>query len=283
MDGECGGARCMAWQGGGGARHLARHLGLGGAPAPPTAVLRVCAASAPFCRSPTTIDDRPTHAESLPAAARTSSAALHRHEHGWHRGCCGAGSPPAAMEPPTLHPPRPLAAPRRCCCPPGAGAAAGEISLCLRSVGRSVWLGRASARARCACRCGPDALALAPPPPPPPRSPPPSALTPLPPPLGAQNQKSFQKQDNIFVGKKRVLGKKLSGKDIRYCKPVGLGIKTPRSAVEGTYVDKKCPWTGALSSSLPPPMHAGLSRVAPGVAGRRRARARLPSVADSSQ
>ena len=62
----------------------------------------------------------------------------------------------------------------------------------------------------------------------------------------AQNQKAFQKQDQIFVGKKRVLGKKFSIRDTRYYKNVGLGIKTPRTAIEGTYVDKKCPWTGTL-------------------------------------
>ena len=62
----------------------------------------------------------------------------------------------------------------------------------------------------------------------------------------AQNQKAFQKQDQIFVGKKRVLGKKFSIRDTRYFKNVGLGIKTPRTAIEGTYVDKKCPWTGTL-------------------------------------
>merc|ERR1712010_285767 len=64
-----------------------------------------------------------------------------------------------------------------------------------------------------------------------------------------QNQRAFQKQDCIFVGKKRVLGKaKKSGlRDSRYYKSVGLGIKTPRTAIEGTYVDKKCPWTGNVT------------------------------------
>jgi small subunit ribosomal protein S11e len=62
-----------------------------------------------------------------------------------------------------------------------------------------------------------------------------------------QNQRSYQKQDNIFVGKKRVLGKKALKKEGRYYKAVGLGIKTPRTAIEGTYVDKKCPWTGTVN------------------------------------
>merc|ERR1712037_640738 len=63
-----------------------------------------------------------------------------------------------------------------------------------------------------------------------------------------QNQRAFQKQDCIFVGKKKVLGKKAKGiRDTRYYKSVGLGIKTPRNAIEGTYVDKKCPWTGSVN------------------------------------
>ena len=70
-----------------------------------------------------------------------------------------------------------------------------------------------------------------------------------------QNQKGFQKQDCIFVGKKRVQGKKQPLKETRYFKAVGLGIKTPRTAIEGTYVDKKCPWTGERPRS-----HAALPR-----------------------
>ena len=62
-----------------------------------------------------------------------------------------------------------------------------------------------------------------------------------------QNQRAFQKQDQIFVGKKRVLSKKGTAKEARYYKNIGLGIKTPRGAIEGTYVDKKCPWTGSVN------------------------------------
>ena len=36
-------------------------------------------------------------------------------------------------------------------------------------------------------------------------------------------------------------------RETRYYKSVGLGIKTPRTAIEGTYVDKKCPWTGNVN------------------------------------
>ena len=31
---------------------------------------------------------------------------------------------------------------------------------------------------------------------------------------------------------------------MRYYKNIGLGFKTPSEAIEGSYVDKKCPFTG---------------------------------------
>jgi hypothetical protein len=34
---------------------------------------------------------------------------------------------------------------------------------------------------------------------------------------------------------------------ISFFKAVGLGFKTPLEAKEGTYIDKKCPWTGNIS------------------------------------
>merc|ERR1711865_1220073 len=51
----------------------------------------------------------------------------------------------------------------------------------------------------------------------------------------------------IFIGKKRVIGKPKRGKGFRFYKSVGLGFKTPRTAIEGTYIDKKCPFTGNVS------------------------------------
>ncbi|TFK02746.1 serine/threonine-protein phosphatase with EF-hands 2 [Platysternon megacephalum] len=33
----------------------------------------------------------------------------------------------------------------------------------------------------------------------------------------------------------------------RYYKNIGLGFKTPKKAIEGTYIDKKCPFTGNVS------------------------------------
>lgn len=61
-----------------------------------------------------------------------------------------------------------------------------------------------------------------------------------------QNEKAYQKQDGVFVGRKRVLGVR-SKKGMRYYKSIGLGFKTPKEAIDGSYVDKKCPFTGNVS------------------------------------
>ena len=34
---------------------------------------------------------------------------------------------------------------------------------------------------------------------------------------------------------------------MRYVKSIGLGFKTPQGAINGSYVDKKCPFTGNVS------------------------------------
>mmetsp|Transcript_5035 Transcript_5035/g.7478 ORF Transcript_5035/g.7478 Transcript_5035/m.7478 type:complete len:165 (+) Transcript_5035:41-535(+) len=72
--------------------------------------------------------------------------------------------------------------------------------------------------------------------------------------LHVQHEKAFQKQQPIFLGNKLSTLKKknatLSDKErrgVRYWKNVGLGFKTPRTAIEGQYIDKKCPFTGGVS------------------------------------
>ncbi|ESP05128.1 hypothetical protein LOTGIDRAFT_202957 [Lottia gigantea] len=64
--------------------------------------------------------------------------------------------------------------------------------------------------------------------------------------MAEQNQKAFQKQNHVFGYKKLALyaGK---GKNLRYVKKVGLGFRTPKEAIEGTYIDKKCPFTGNVN------------------------------------
>ncbi|KAF9976148.1 30S ribosomal protein S11, chloroplastic [Actinomortierella ambigua] len=58
-------------------------------------------------------------------------------------------------------------------------------------------------------------------------------------------EKAFQKQQGIFQNAKAT-GKKVA-KNQRWYKDVGLGFKTPKEAIEGHYIDKKCPFTGDVS------------------------------------
>ncbi|KAD2393163.1 hypothetical protein E3N88_40140 [Mikania micrantha] len=47
--------------------------------------------------------------------------------------------------------------------------------------------------------------------------------------------------------KKSGKGKRPGKGGNRFWKSIGLGFKTPREAIEGTYIDKKCPFTGDVS------------------------------------
>ncbi|XP_048377408.1 40S ribosomal protein S11 isoform X1 [Stegostoma tigrinum] len=63
-----------------------------------------------------------------------------------------------------------------------------------------------------------------------------------------QTERAYQKQPTIFQNKKRALvGEGSKEKLPRYYRNVGLGFKTPREAIDGTYIDKKCPFTGNVS------------------------------------
>jgi len=62
-----------------------------------------------------------------------------------------------------------------------------------------------------------------------------------------QTEKAFQRQDAVPLVTRRLIGKKKSGKVVRYYKDIGLGFKTPRTAIDGNYIDKKCPFTGKVS------------------------------------
>jgi hypothetical protein len=63
--------------------------------------------------------------------------------------------------------------------------------------------------------------------------------------MADQAERSFQKQPTIFLNRKKGIGKKKKKKrSVRYVRNVGLGFKTPREAQTGTYIDKKCPFTG---------------------------------------
>merc|ERR1712017_13886 len=64
-----------------------------------------------------------------------------------------------------------------------------------------------------------------------------------------QSERAYLKQSHIGTAQlKGIFKKKVPGKDgYRYYKNVGLGFKTPREAIEGTYIDKKCPFTGNVA------------------------------------
>eukprot|EP00541_Cyclophora_tenuis_P016017 CAMPEP_0116541982 /NCGR_PEP_ID=MMETSP0397-20121206/770_1 /TAXON_ID=216820 /ORGANISM="Cyclophora tenuis, Strain ECT3854" /LENGTH=166 /DNA_ID=CAMNT_0004065955 /DNA_START=68 /DNA_END=568 /DNA_ORIENTATION=- len=61
-----------------------------------------------------------------------------------------------------------------------------------------------------------------------------------------QHEKAYQAQEAVFVARKRA-ATGIRQKPMRFTKSVGLGIKTPTAALEGNYVDKKCPFTGNVS------------------------------------
>ncbi|RVX19777.1 40S ribosomal protein S11 [Vitis vinifera] len=63
-----------------------------------------------------------------------------------------------------------------------------------------------------------------------------------------ETEKAFLKQPKVFLcSKKGGKGKRPGKGGNRFWKSIGLGFKTPRDAIEGTYIDKKCPFTGGVS------------------------------------
>ncbi|KAI9016021.1 ribosomal protein S17-domain-containing protein [Hyaloraphidium curvatum] len=70
--------------------------------------------------------------------------------------------------------------------------------------------------------------------------------------MAEQVERAYQKQPHIFQNTKASIKRASAGgahhqKDKRWYKEVGLGFKTPKEASEGTYIDKKCPFTGNIS------------------------------------
>ncbi|XP_033027626.1 40S ribosomal protein S11-like [Lacerta agilis] len=64
-----------------------------------------------------------------------------------------------------------------------------------------------------------------------------------------QTERAYQKQPTNFQNKKSVLlGETSKEKLPRYYKNIGLGFKTPKEVIEGTYtLTKKCLFTGNVS------------------------------------
>jgi small subunit ribosomal protein S11e len=47
-----------------------------------------------------------------------------------------------------------------------------------------------------------------------------------------QNEKAYQKQQNVFLGYKKLANKKVNKAGLRWTRNVGLGFKTPVTAVK---------------------------------------------------
>merc|ERR1711900_30923 len=66
--------------------------------------------------------------------------------------------------------------------------------------------------------------------------------------LTVQSERAYQKQPHIFLNSKSKSKSTAVGKGgRRWYKDVGLGFRTPKTVIEGTYIDKKCPFTGLVS------------------------------------
>ncbi|TKR95565.1 hypothetical protein L596_009715 [Steinernema carpocapsae] len=60
-----------------------------------------------------------------------------------------------------------------------------------------------------------------------------------------ETDRTFHKQPTVALNHKDVISGKAKAE--RYVRKVGLGFKPPREAVEGTFIDKKCPFTGNVA------------------------------------
>lgn len=54
------------------------------------------------------------------------------------------------------------------------------------------------------------------------------------------------KQPTVFMNKKNLSAKRVK-KGMRYWRNIGLGFKTPKEAITGSYIDRKCPFTGEVA------------------------------------
>jgi small subunit ribosomal protein S11e len=65
--------------------------------------------------------------------------------------------------------------------------------------------------------------------------------------MAEQTERAYQKQLGVNIGFKKPTTKIPGKGGQRWYKNVGLGFKTPKEAIEGNYIDKKCPFTGNVS------------------------------------
>eukprot|EP01084_Bolivina_argentea_P261753 442479_1 len=64
--------------------------------------------------------------------------------------------------------------------------------------------------------------------------------------VSVQIERAYQTQSGVNENIKTTKHSNKAGR-VRYWKNVGLGFKTPKAAIEGKYIDKKCPFTGNVS------------------------------------
>ena len=61
-----------------------------------------------------------------------------------------------------------------------------------------------------------------------------------------QVEKAYQRQKTVNENARNPSKVNQAGR-IRYWKNIGLGFTTPKTAINGRYIDKKCPYTGDVS------------------------------------
>ncbi|RMZ52226.1 hypothetical protein APUTEX25_001616 [Auxenochlorella protothecoides] len=62
-----------------------------------------------------------------------------------------------------------------------------------------------------------------------------------------QTERAFQRQLGAQRGYNKSTKKTPGKAGARFYKNIGLGFKTPKEAIEGNYIDHKCPFTGNIS------------------------------------
>lgn len=58
--------------------------------------------------------------------------------------------------------------------------------------------------------------------------------------LTVQSERAYQKQPHIFQNSKTKAKSNKVGQTRRWYKDVGLGFRTPRTAIEGSYIGTHC-------------------------------------------